>query len=69
MLKSDLDRAIEESGVGEVDYIKKHELGSRCILPNGWAFQYGKVDFGIVAKDNDGGEIRNIQYRWINVPL
>ncbi len=56
-------KASEAPDVDRIDYTKGYRLGTRVILPLGEVFQYGKIDFGIVGKDN-GKAFRNIQYKW-----
>lgn len=66
--ESDLDRVIKEIGLNNIDYVRKHRLGTCYVLPNGWKFKYVKIDLGSAGKIN-GKIMRNIQYRWIQVPL
>ena len=59
LINGDFARIIDEWGLCNTDYVPQHEVGERLILPNGWVFQYGKVDFGN----------KIAFYKWINVPL
>ncbi len=54
-----LDKIVDGWGLCDNDYTPKHEIGERLVLPNGWVFQYGKVDFG--------NEM--VIYKWVSMPI
>ena len=52
-----------EPDISIINNIRGYRLGTRFHTATGGVYQYGKLDFGIVGKDN-GKTIRDIRYQW-----
>lgn len=57
-------REMKEPHINKVDTVRKFRLGTRFLTEEGGAFQYGKVDLGVLGKTDKGKILRNIQYAW-----
>jgi len=61
-------KELEHPNVYKIDSVRKFRLGTRYHTAY-VTFQYGKVDFGVLAKTTEGKVLKNIQYMWIRVSL
>lgn len=48
----------------QADMTREYRIGTQFITALGAKWQYGKVDFGIIGKTNDGKVLRDIRYMW-----